>query len=314
MRTSFRGRTPWHNSSLSGVLRPRRAVWCLALISCSLGVAVQAVGEAPRPVPHIPAGTRFDQTPPEGWSHIVLFVEGRLGSGDLSKVSSTVREYSQMFNLVFLADVQQREDKAYELKKYGVGFSMKINGMNTVITPEKCKELGADLGMIGRSVFAANQESLSQIKELARFSTCALFDAPTMMLYEGEHYLMTVRYLIWVSRSTGHISTFVWLLDREGDSGEHRLVERTLQLLPENMREDRVMNVLGERFTFGIPSKDAFALVRIPQGRSVTITPRLAQVAGAESYDASRLRELLEAISEAASHEGQAARESSLNR
>jgi hypothetical protein len=290
----------------------RTACWCIVLAGCSLWVTRAAEAELPA-VPQLPPGTRFDQTPPEGWSHIVLFVVGRLGSGDMSAVSNTVREYSQMFNLVFLADVKQREDKTYELSKYGVGFTMKINGMNTVITTDTCKQLGADLGMIGRSVFAANQESLNAIKEVARFSTCVLFDAPTMMLYEEDHCLMTVRYLIWVSRSTGHVSTFVWLLDREGDSGAHRVVEPALQLLPENMREDRVMNVMGDRFTFGIPSRDAFALVRIPQGRAVTITPRLAQVAGAESFDAPRFRELLEAITDAAKHEGQAARES-LNR
>jgi hypothetical protein len=273
----------------------------------------QTTGAELPAVPQIPAGTRFDQTPPEGWSHIILFVSGRLASGDLSVVSNSVREYSQMFNLVFLANVRQRDDKTFELEKYGVGFSMKINGLNTVITTDTHKQLGADLGMIGRSVFAANQESLSKIKEVARFTNCALFDAPTMMLYEDDHCLMTVRYLIWVSHATGRITTFVWLLDREGESGAHRVVEPTVQLLPENMREDRVMNVMGDRFTFGIPSKDAFALVRIPQGRPVNITQRLAQVAGAETFDAARFRELLEAIGDAAQQQGQAARES-LNR
>ncbi len=130
-----------------------------------------------------------------------------------------------MFNLVLLADVRQRDGGAYELSKYGVGFSMKINGLNTVITTDTHKQLGANLGMIGRSVFAANQDSLSAIKEVARFSNCVLFDAPTMMLYEDDHYLMTVRYLIWVSHTTGRVSTFVWLMDREGDTGEYRIVE-----------------------------------------------------------------------------------------
>jgi hypothetical protein len=290
----------------------RSTCWCAVLASCVMLLGQTSGAEFPS-VPQIPAGTRFDQTPPEGWSNIILFVTGRLASGDLSVVTNSVREYSQMFNLVFLANIRQRDDKTYELEKYGVGFSMKINGTNTVITPDKLKELGADLGMIGRSVFAANQDSLRAIKEVARFTNCALFDAPTMMLYEDDHCLMTVRYLIWVSHTTGRITTFAWLLDREEDRGAHRVVESTVQLLPDNMREDRVMNVLGDRFTFGIPSKDAFALVRIPQGRPVNVTPRLAQVAGAESYDAAQFRELLEAIGEATKQQGQASRDS-LNR
>jgi hypothetical protein len=290
----------------------RTTCCCAALASCLMLLGQSSGAEFPA-VPQIPAGTRFDQTPPEGWSHIILFVTGRLASGDLSVVTNSVREYSQKFNLVFLANVRQRDDKTYELEKYGVGFSMKINGLNTVITSDKLKELGADLGIIGRSVFAANQESLSDIKEVARFTSCVLFDAPTMMLYEEDHCLMTVRYLVWVSHTTGRVTTFAWLLDREGDKGAHRVVEPTVQLLPENMREDRVMNVMGDRFTFGIPSKDAFALVRIPQGRPVNVTPRLAQVAGAESFDAAQFRELLEAIGEATKQQGQASRDA-LNR
>lgn len=313
MRAGFRLARGFVRADLFSVRRGiRTACWCVVLASFA-GLLGQVSGAEFPPVPQIPAGTRFDQTPPDGWSNLILFVSGRLASGDLSVVSNSVREYSQMFNLVFLANVRQRDDKTFELERYGVGFSMKINGLNTVITPDTHKELGANLGMIGRSVFAANQESLRAIKEVARFTSCVLFDAPTMMLHEDEHYLMTVRYLIWVSRTTGRITTFVWLLDREGDSGAHRVVEPTVQLLPENMREDRVMNVMGDRFTFGIPSKDAFALVRIPQGRPVDVTPRLAQVAGAETFDASQFRELLEAIGEAAKQQGQAARES-LNR
>lgn len=276
-----------------------RMSWCVMLTAVAWPLQGVTSAEFP-PVPQLPPGTQFNETPPEGWTNVVLFVAGRLGSGDLSAASGTVRDYSRMFNLVILADVRKRDDGTYALHRYGVGFSTKIKGLNTVITTDTQKALGADLGMIGRGVFAANQESLGAIKEVARFSTCVLFDAPTMMLYENDHVMMTVRYLIWASRTTGQISTFAWLLDRNGESGDYRLVEPAIQVLPDNMREDRVMNVMGDRFLLGIPSKDAFALVRIPQGRAVAFTPRLQQVAGAASFDATKFRTLLEAISDAA--------------
>jgi hypothetical protein len=265
-----------------------------------------ASSEEPKPVPTLPAGTKFNDAPPEGWSNIVLFVSGRLASGDVSAASSTAHQYASMFNLVILADVRKRDDGFYILQQYGVGFSTKVDGVNTVITTDTAKGLGVDLGMIGRSVFAANEESLGQIKEVARFSTCALFDAPTIMLYEGEHILMTVRYLIWTSRTTGQLSTFAWLLDRTTETGDYQVVEPALQKLPDNMREDRVMNVLKSRFMFGIPSKDAFALVRIPQGQPVKFTERLQKVAGAETFDNERFRELLKAITEASQQTQQA--------
>jgi hypothetical protein len=208
-----------------------------------------------------------------------------------------------MFNLVILANVAKDDEGAYTLDKVAIGFSMMINGTNTVITTDTHGQLGANLGLIGRSVFVANEEALNDIKEVARYSNSVLFDAPTMMLHEGDHQLMMVRYLLWVSRSTGRLSTFVWLLDRDPDSGDYRVMEPTFQNLPENMREDRVMNVMGDRFTFGIPAKDAFALVRIPQGRAVPFTPRMRQVAGLSAFDTTKYRELLESIAEAVQRE-----------
>lgn len=284
---------------------PRRVFF---LVTCLLAAGgwQSARGEELKSVPTLPAGTKFNDAPPEGWSNIVLFVSGRLASGDVSAAPTKAHEYASMFNLVILADVRKREDGFYNLQRYGVGFSTKVDGVNTVITIDTAKELGVDLSMIGRSVFAANEESLGQIKEVARFSTCALIDAPTIMLYEGEHILMTVRYLIWASRTTGQLSTFAWLLDRTAETGDYQVVEPALQKLPDNMREDRVMNVLKSRFLFGIPSKDAFALVRIPQGQPVKFTERLQTVAGAETFDNARFRELLEALTEASQQTQQA--------
>jgi hypothetical protein len=119
------------------------------------------------------------------------------------------------------------------------------------------------------------------------------------MLYNDEHEVMMVRYLVWVSPGTGRISSFVWLLEEPLNGGNYRTAESTFQMLPENMREDRVMNVKADRFTFGIPAKDAFALVRIPQGKAVAYTPRLREIAGLRSYDTEAFTELLQAITEA---------------
>ena len=259
----------------------------------------RSIADELKPMPRIPAGTSFGETPPDGWSNIILFVEGRLGSGDLSAASSTVRQYSKLFNLVILADVAKDEQGAHRLKKAGIGFSKKINGLNTIITADTEEKLGAGLGFIARSVFKANEESLNEIKQVVRSANCILFDAPTIMLYDDEHEVLMVRYLIWASPNTGHISTFVWLLDYPEDGSNFKLMEPTIQLLPENMREDRVMNVKSDRFTFGIPAKDAFALVRIPQGRAIQVTPRLRDVAGLRAYDAASFTELLKAVTEA---------------
>ncbi len=252
-----------------------------------------------RPMSQIAAGTSFGENPPDGWSNIILFVEGQLGSGDVSAASATVRRYAKMFNLVMLANVAKDEEGVYRLEKVAVGFSKKINGLNTVITTDTEEKLGAGLSFIARSVFKANEESLDQIKQVVRSANAVVFDAPTIMLHDDEHEEMMVRYLVWASHSTGRISTFVWLMDNAEDESDYKLVEPTVQMLPENMHENRVMNVKGDRFTFGIPSKDAFALVRIPQGRAIQVTPRLHAVAGLRSYDADSFTELLKSLTDA---------------
>lgn len=67
--------------------------------------------------------------------------------------------------------------------------------------------------------------------------------------------------------------------------------------LSENVHEERIMNVKGDRFTFGIRSKDAFALIRIPQGNPVT--PALSSSADRRVCDATSFTELLKAITDA---------------
>jgi len=250
-------------------------------------------------MPTIPHGTKFTTSPPAGWSNIVLFVEGRLASGDVAAAPAKAHRYSKMFNLVILADVDKDDAGVHRLEKVGVGFTTKIKGQNTVITVDTEEELGAELGIIARSVFKANEESLSEIKSIVRSPNHVVFDAPTIILFNGEHETMVVRYLVWASPKNGHISTFVWLLDNPPDNRSYKTMEPALQQLPENMREDRIMNVKGDRFTFGIPSKDAFALVRIPQGTAIKFTPRLKKTAVLRSYDRTSLTELLQALTDA---------------
>ena len=76
-----------------------------------------------------------------------------------------------------------------------------------------------------------------------------------------------------------------WLLGSDGKGG-YALAEPTLQLLPEALREDRVMSVDGRKFTLGVPAADAFALARIPQGTPVKFSPGLATLAAVRKFDA----------------------------
>ena len=75
----------------------------------------------------------------------------------------------------------------------------------------------------------------------------------------------------------------VWLLTRTQSGFEPS--EQALQLLPPNMQEARLLHVRKDRFTLGIPSPDAFALVRIPQGTAIPYTPELQRTAAAGPFN-----------------------------
>lgn len=247
----------------------------------------------PRPVYQIPPGTRFRQGPPRGWSNLILFVEGNLASGDLDVVSKTVAYYSKLFNVVILANAKQDTTGIYYLDKVGFGFAMKIKGQNTIVTSATQRKLGGGLSFIGSQVLAANETAVHNTTQLARSRGSMIVDAPTIMLNEGEHEWMICRFVFWVGPKTGKIGAAVWLLDDHGEpSDDYRICEDVFQCLPENMREERLMNVRADRFTLGIPAKDAFAVVQIPQGTPFPFTDELRAHAGARRFNTERYRAL----------------------
>ena len=249
----------------------------------------------------IPPGTRFTDSAPKGWTNLISFVEGELDSGDVSAVSDTVGYYAKLFNLVKLANVVHDDSGKFVLDKVAVGFSMKIDKVNTVVTSDTQKKLGGGLSLIGQGVLDGNIESLDKVEQVARNQTSMLIDAPAIMLKDNEHLEMVVRYFIWVSPGNGQVGTVVWLLDSDPKHGatdiRYAIAEDEVQFLPPNMIEQRSMNVKADRFNvFGIPKKDAFALVRIPQGRGYPYTDELKQVAGLRSYDETSYSALLTAM------------------
>ncbi|MCM2374211.1 pyruvate kinase [Aporhodopirellula aestuarii] len=250
-----------------------------------------------QPLPKIPPGTRFKEKPPAGWSNLISFVRGKLSSGDVDAVSETVKYYAETFNLVMLANTDTNADGKYELDQVAVGFSMLIDGKNTVVTSDTQEDLGGDLSIIGRTVLDGNVESLSKVEQVARTKNSLVIDAPAILLRNGQHTEMVVRYYIWVFPENGNIGTLVWLLQSSKDQSQLSVADTTIQLLPPNMQENRVMNVDADKFNlFGIPSKDAFALVQIPQGVAFEMNEEMQAVAALKNYTPETFAKLTSAV------------------
>lgn len=276
----------------------------LQFVSHKLIVEVPGFSSQKKTLDSIPPGTRFVDDPPEGWTNIIAFVDGKLTDGDVEDVSSMVKKYASMFNLVKLANVVRADDGSFVLDKVAIGFSTKIEGVNTVVTSKTEGKLGGNLGMIGRSVLDGNIESLEKVKQVARNKTSMVIDAPAIMLRDGEHKEMVVRYFIWVSPNNGQLGTVTWLLDEDPSSGataeKYAIADDTIQYLPPNFKEERKMNVKAEKFNlFGVPAKDAFALVQLPQGRAYSYTSDLKEVACLRNFDQQSYMSLLTAMAQA---------------
>jgi hypothetical protein len=255
----------------------------------------------PRALMRIPPGTEIGRAVPEGWTHRVLFVNPRLGSGDFREVSSTVSSYTQMFKLVILANTAKSRDGGqdrYHIDKLAIGFAMRIGNRYMIVSADTQKKLEGGLSVIGESVLSQNEEMLDEVKLVTSASTFKIFDANAIMLRGKQHKQMVIRHSVWCSSGSGELGTMVWLLDHDGKDA-YELAEDHLQLLPNHYVEDRVMNVKKDRFTFGIPATDAMALVRIPQGRAIPVTPELRTAAAVKRFTPTSTMRLAAALNQA---------------
>jgi hypothetical protein len=249
------------------------------------GNAAPFVDVVPRSLERIPIGTVIGRDAPKDWTNLILFATPTLTEEDLRDAPKMATHYAKMFKFTLLANVAgfKGGGKAtYQLQKVARGFAIDINGKETVI--EGRNTLGADLGIFGKSILAENEKILDKdVYQVARTATMLVFDAQSNMLFGKEHVKRIMRHAVLTDPDTGRVRTLVWLLAK-GPSG-YVPAEKAIQLLPPNMQEARLLHVLKDKFTLGIPSPDAFALVRIPQGQPIAYTPELQQTATVAAFN-----------------------------
>ncbi len=265
---------------------------------------------AARPLPRIKPGTVIDPSTLDDRSHVVLLSKPRLGSGPVDEVPGLAARYASLLNLVFLAKISQRlpqnvprrgqahfapktpqnepvpggDAGQYAIESVGVGFVVPIRGMNTVISSETQEELGAKLDFIGRRVLKGNEDAL-RARQVVNSRGMVVFDLDLIMLHQGEHRWMVLRHAVLLSRETGQVGTFVWLLGHDGRDG-YTLTDPTMQYLAPGTVDDRVLNVKPEKFFLGVPAEDAFGIVRIPQGTPIPIDPAFRELASTTQFTA----------------------------
>ncbi len=258
-------------------------------------IQVQAQAQAPavdlasRAVPRITPGTIIPADgPPQLWSHLLLFATPTLSAADLKEAPKMAGEYARMFKLTFLANVKKNpQSNRYNLDVVARGFAISIRGKETIV--DAGNTFGADLGVFGKRILDENEKILdNDVRIVARTESMWLIDAQAVMLRGGEHKKMVMRHAVLVNPQSGQVAKFVWLLAKDR-AGDYVPAEQAMQLLPASLREERLLSVRRDKFFLGVPAPDAFALVRIPQGRAVAYTAELQRLACVRRFTAQQV-------------------------
>jgi hypothetical protein len=249
-----------------------------------------------KPLERIPVGTEIGRKAPEGWSNLVLLAIPTLTREDERDAPRMATHYAQMFKFTILANVAKRRDDRdrYYLERVARGFATTVDGKQIIVRGKQT--YGADLGMFGRRILDENEKVLDEdVRQVARTATMLIFDAKAVMLREGEHVNMIMRHAILVDPTSGRLYTLVWLLDRD-----YKPAEKVIQLLPDGMREKRLLSVKRDKFNaLGIPERDAFGLRQVPPGKPIDYTDALKEVASVKTFteaDVPRVEETLRTV------------------
>jgi hypothetical protein len=283
-------------------------ICCLTDVACSEAKSGSGYDVTLRHLEQVPPGTVIDKEAPKGWSNLIIKSYSRPGAGDMKQLSSTADRLSRLLFTTILADVQADKTgggQRYKLAKVAVGLGVRIGDKDTIVTPDTHRRLGAGLGILAGVVLRTAQEKLGEIVVVARSRTLMVFDSPGLMLLDGKHKPIVLRYAILVEERTGRLNALVWPLARAED-GKYSGPIGAIQWLPPNLTGDCVLHVDGREFSLGQPTEKAFAMTAPPKGRkeikvgddlkSLIARPRFSATTAAELE--SKLRQVLQQAAE----------------
>ncbi|HTU19096.1 MAG TPA: hypothetical protein VMG10_13630 [Gemmataceae bacterium] len=243
---------------------------CLTDVACSGGKSGPDYDVTLRRLEQIPPGTVIDKKAPKGWSNLIVKSYSRPGAGDVKQLSITADRLTRLLFTAIVANVKPNKEgsdgKFYKLAKVAVGLGTRIDDKDTVVTPDTQKRLGAGLGLFARVVLRTAQEKLDDITILARSATFQVFDSPSLMVVDGKHKRIVLRYALLVEERSGRLDTLVWALGHDQD-GKYGNPIGAIQWLPPDLTGDCVLHVDGNEFSLGQPTEKAFAITAPPKGQ-----------------------------------------------
>jgi hypothetical protein len=241
-------------------------------------LAAQAVGWSQPRLVILPAATRVADSPPEGWSHLVMKSVPRLASGDRDTLPSSASKTAALFRTVMLADVQPVGlDKEFILSRIGIGMCVPARDgkdEDIVVSSDRLQSLSLRLSTVEQLVLEVAEGELAEARIVARTPTFALLRTPAMLVVAGKHRNVDLYYAFCVDRATGRLRVGVWSM--WPGTVPQPPPPALIELAPKTAF-DCAVDVHAKRLLGTIPISWSFAMRSLPPGRPVRVSAPLGQ-------------------------------------
>ncbi len=276
MRTS---RTVFFGTSIGLLL----ALWGRCAIGGSQGP--ESIDCTARPLDRIPPGVRVDDRPGGGFTHLIFKTRSRLAFGDVDELHDVARSLAEfLFTAMVARVVPSRNGDSVQcrLQSVAIGVGTRIGRHDVIISSDTQRQLGANLGLLKSMILSRAEEHLAKILRVAASDQMWIVDAPSVMHVGGQHRKIVLRYLFLVHPQTGRLATVVWRIDLD-EQGRYLPVRGPAVWVRPNLITTSPLHVDGDKVYWGIPSNEAFAIVRLPPGTPIDVPPQLSQLLGLQN-------------------------------
>jgi hypothetical protein len=255
-----------------------RWIMGFAALVASVVCISPAWGSQPRLV-ILTAATRLGETPPEGWTHLVMKSVPRLASGDRDTLPSGADKTATLFRTAVLADVQELGlDRQFILSR--VGLAICVPGRDgskddVVVSSDKLQSLSIKLSTVEQIILDIAESELAEARLIARTSTFALLRTPAMMVVQGKHCKVDLYYAFCVEPTTGRLRVGVWSMWPQSVTKQPPPPE--VHSLSPQMTFDCEVDVHAKRVLGTIPYSWSFAMRKLPPGQRIKVNKPLGE-------------------------------------
>jgi hypothetical protein len=223
----------------------------------------------PRPISVIPPGTVIGDGPPEGWTHLLIKSYPRAGAGDVDRLSASMRDVAEKLFSVMVARVEVVPDSQpprYRFAEVASGVGVRIGEQDVVVSPDRYREFGARLGLYGPWALDAAYGRVKAAAIVLSADALMVYDAPMIMLRDGRHAPVVLRYAFVLDPATGRLDWLQWFIDQDADGG-YLTAQGPMELLAPGHQETRIVHIDASKFRFGFLTEQALALTKLYTGR-----------------------------------------------